>query len=141
MKQGMLALLIALLVSQHSIAENGTCVILPDANSSAQGLGKGVIFGASSVCDASVEGIVIVPDLRTGIPYANWRLGLEPGESIVMGELSPGQWVRHPTRPDWGLGQVQSAIGRRVTVNFEHAGKVLIDIEHVALEAIENPAD
>ena len=40
-------------------------------------------------------------------------------------DLSPGMLVRHPLRPDWGIGQVQSAIGHRVTVNFEHAGKVL----------------
>ncbi|HKM62410.1 MAG TPA: DUF3553 domain-containing protein [Acidisphaera sp.] len=42
-------------------------------------------------------------------------------------ELEPGQWVLNPARPDWGLGQVQSAVGARVTVNFEHAGKVLVD--------------
>lgn len=47
--------------------------------------------------------------------------------------LVPGAFVRHPERPDWGLGQVQSAIGTRVTVNFEHAGKQLIEIGRVAL--------
>ncbi len=41
--------------------------------------------------------------------------------------LEPGMLVRHPTRTDWGLGQVQSVVGVRVTVNFEHAGKVVID--------------
>lgn len=41
--------------------------------------------------------------------------------------------VRHPAQPDWGLGQVQSNIGGRVTVNFEHAGKVVIDTRHVEL--------
>lgn len=35
--------------------------------------------------------------------------------------------VRHPDCADWGLGQVQSNIGGRVTVNFEHKGKVVID--------------
>jgi hypothetical protein len=49
----------------------------------------------------------------------------------------PGQWVRHPDRPDWGLGQVQSAIGARVTVNFEHAGKVLVNTDVVALERVD----
>ena len=39
--------------------------------------------------------------------------------------LEPGALVRHPQAQDWGLGQVQSVIGQRVTVNFEHAGKVL----------------
>ena len=48
--------------------------------------------------------------------------------------LEPGMLVRHPERPDWGLGQVQSSIGDRVTVNFEHAGKVVIDARHVDLQ-------
>jgi hypothetical protein len=51
--------------------------------------------------------------------------------------LTPGAFVRHPDRPDWGLGQIQSVTGRRVTVNFEGAGKVLILIDHVALVAAE----
>ena len=41
--------------------------------------------------------------------------------------------VRHPQQPEWGLGQVQSNIGGRVTVNFEHAGKVVIDARVVEL--------
>ncbi|WP_298435034.1 DUF3553 domain-containing protein [uncultured Jannaschia sp.] len=41
--------------------------------------------------------------------------------------------VRHPDRPDWGLGQVQSAIDDRITVNFEHAGKQLIDGRRIGL--------
>lgn len=47
--------------------------------------------------------------------------------------LEPGALVRHPAQPDWGLGQVQSVAGRRVTVNFEHAGKQAIDAEVVRL--------
>ena len=52
-------------------------------------------------------------------------------------DLSPGMLVRHPACPEWGLGQVQSAVGHRVTVNFEHAGKVLINSENVALAVVE----
>ena len=52
-------------------------------------------------------------------------------------DLSPGMLVRHPDRPDWGLGQVQSAVGPRVTVNFEHAGKVLINTDKVTLTLVE----
>ncbi len=48
--------------------------------------------------------------------------------------LEPGVFVRHPGRPDWGLGQVQSVDGDRVTVGFEHAGKVLVNVAVVALE-------
>jgi hypothetical protein len=47
--------------------------------------------------------------------------------------LEPGQWVRHPGREEWGLGQVQSAIGERVTINFEHAGKVLVNTREIVL--------
>jgi FKBP-type peptidyl-prolyl cis-trans isomerase 2 len=52
--------------------------------------------------------------------------------------IEPGQRVRHPARPEWGIGQVQSAIGNRVTVNFEHAGKVLVNVAVVALELVED---
>ena len=51
--------------------------------------------------------------------------------------LVPGALVRHPTQPDWGVGQVQSAIGDRVTVNFEERGKVLINVTAVELEVVE----
>ncbi len=51
--------------------------------------------------------------------------------------IEPGQYVRHPGRPDWGLGQVQSAIGGRVTVTFEHAGKVLMNLDVVALDVVD----
>jgi len=47
--------------------------------------------------------------------------------------LEPGMLVRHPEEPDWGLGQVQSNIEGRITVNFENAGKVVINGDLVAL--------
>ncbi|TXH99478.1 MAG: DUF3553 domain-containing protein [Pseudorhodobacter sp.] len=47
--------------------------------------------------------------------------------------LEPGMMVRHPHQPDWGLGQVQSNINNRATVNFEHAGKRVIDLGQVDL--------
>jgi FKBP-type peptidyl-prolyl cis-trans isomerase 2 len=47
--------------------------------------------------------------------------------------LEPGMLVTHPEREDWGLGQVQSVIGDRVTVNFEHSGKVMVNSRHVTL--------
>ncbi len=50
--------------------------------------------------------------------------------------LEPGMLVRHPSQPDWGLGQVQSNIGNRVTVNFEHAGKVVIDTCQIDLTPV-----
>jgi hypothetical protein len=50
------------------------------------------------------------------------------------GDLEPGQWVRHPKQPDWGPGQIQSVVGARVTVNFENAGKILINARVIKLE-------
>ena len=50
--------------------------------------------------------------------------------------LTPGAMVRHPAQPDWGLGQVQSVIGDRVTVNFEDHGKVLINAAVIELEVV-----
>lgn len=47
--------------------------------------------------------------------------------------LEPGMFVRHPGQPDWGLGQVQSRIGTRITVNFEHQGKVVIEGSRIEL--------
>jgi hypothetical protein len=50
--------------------------------------------------------------------------------------LEPGMLVRHPNRPDWGLGQVQSNIGGKVTANFEHVGKQVIDISRIDLTLV-----
>lgn len=47
--------------------------------------------------------------------------------------LEPGMLVRHPDRPDWGTGQVQSNIGGRITVNFREVGKVVIEGSRVEL--------
>jgi hypothetical protein len=51
--------------------------------------------------------------------------------------FEPGQWVRLTKQPDWGQGQVQSVVGDRVTVNFENAGKVLVNVRVVALESCD----
>lgn len=56
---------------------------------------------------------------------------------VERAEFEPGQYVRHSAKPEWGLGQVQSAIGARVTVMFEHAGKVVVDTRQVLLEPAE----
>lgn len=51
-------------------------------------------------------------------------------------DYSLGDFVRHPDKPEWGDGQVQSVDGTRVTVNFEHGGKQLINAEIVPLKYI-----
>ena len=62
-------------------------------------------------------------------------------EKPFMSALTPGDFVRHPGRPDWGLGQIQSMIGARITVNFENAGKILVNAAVVQLEPVDDPAD
>jgi hypothetical protein len=61
----------------------------------------------------------------------------KPAAPHAMPWLEPGQWVRHPAEPGWGTGQIQSVIGHRVTVNFPHAGKVLVNVAVVRLEPAE----
>ena len=50
--------------------------------------------------------------------------------------LEPGMTVRNRAAPDWGLGQVQSKVGAKITVNFEHQGKVVIDGDRVVLQRV-----
>ncbi|MDA7424421.1 DUF3553 domain-containing protein [Thalassococcus lentus] len=50
--------------------------------------------------------------------------------------LEPGMLVQHPDKPEWGIGQVQSNIGGKVTVNFREEGKVVLDGTRIALMPI-----
>jgi len=56
----------------------------------------------------------------------------------MLSFFSPGQFVRHPQEPEWGIGQVQSSVADRVTVNFEHAGKQLIITSMIELVAMSD---
>ena len=85
------------------------------------------------------------PDWWTRPARLSWRRrrrGAAPvGEREAMVEgLAPGDWVRNPLAPEWGLGQVQSVIGERVTANFENAGKRLINAAVVSLTRVEPPS-
>ena len=53
-------------------------------------------------------------------------------------EFEPGDKVINPLNKDWGMGQVQSIIDGKVTVNFENVGKKVININNVNLEKIKN---
>ena len=50
--------------------------------------------------------------------------------------IEPGMRVSNPARPDWGVGQVQSVVGARITINFENAGKLLINASLVPLDIL-----
>ena len=51
-------------------------------------------------------------------------------------DFEPGDYVKNPANKDWGLGQVQSIIGNKVTVNFENCGKLVVNIKNMNLEKI-----
>ena len=52
--------------------------------------------------------------------------------------FEPGDYVINPANKAWGIGQVQSIIKNKVTVNFQNFGKQVINSEIVLLEKIEN---
>ena len=49
----------------------------------------------------------------------------------------PGDFVINPGKKGWGTGQIQSIIKNKVTVNFENAGKKVIDSKKITLERVE----
>tara|TARA_Y100001970_G_scaffold150188_1_gene184187 strand:+ start:182 stop:349 length:168 start_codon:yes stop_codon:yes gene_type:complete len=51
--------------------------------------------------------------------------------------FEPGDKVINPMNRDWGVGQVQTIINEKVTVNFENAGKKVINAKNIELEKIE----
>ena len=53
-------------------------------------------------------------------------------------DLEPGNFVVNPSEKSWGIGQVQSIIRNKVTVNFENAGKQVINLDNVNLKKIKN---
>jgi FKBP-type peptidyl-prolyl cis-trans isomerase 2 len=59
-----------------------------------------------------------------------------PAERTPASDYSLGDFVYLPAQLDWGAGQVQSVIGNRVTVNFDHAGKQLINTDVVRLHPL-----
>ena len=53
-------------------------------------------------------------------------------------DFEPGDKVFNPDKKEWGIGQVQSIIKSKVTVNFENAGKKVINAENIVLKKINN---
>ena len=53
-------------------------------------------------------------------------------------DYEPCEKLIHPKNKDWVIGQVQSIIKAKVTVNFENYGKRVINIDNVILEKVEN---
>ena len=51
-------------------------------------------------------------------------------------DFEPGDKVINPSKKDWGIGQIQSIINNKVTVNFENVGKKVINCKEIILERI-----
>ena len=52
-------------------------------------------------------------------------------------DLEPGDFVINPLNKTWGIGQIQSIVNNKVTVNFENTGKQVINIKEIKLERIK----
>ena len=53
-------------------------------------------------------------------------------------DFEPGDKVINTANKEWGIGQVQSIIKEKVTVNFENVGKKVINVKYVLLEKFDN---
>ena len=53
-------------------------------------------------------------------------------------DLEPGDFVTNPSNKSWGIGQIQSIIKNKVTVNFENKGKLVINIKAIILKKVKN---
>ena len=51
-------------------------------------------------------------------------------------DYEPGDFVINPKNKGWGIGQIQSIINGKVTVNFENVGKKVINSKKIILEKI-----
>ena len=53
-------------------------------------------------------------------------------------DLEPGNFVINPSKKEWGIGQVQSIIKNKATINFQNIGKQVINLDNIILEKIKN---
>ena len=53
-------------------------------------------------------------------------------------DFEPGDKVINPDNKEWGIGQVQSIINEKITVNFENVGKKVINSNNISLKKVEN---
>ena len=53
-------------------------------------------------------------------------------------DFEPGDKVFNPANKDWGIGQVQSIIKGKITVNFQNDGKNVINYENIEFKTINS---
>ena len=79
---------------------------------------------------------------RKVVDFRNSNLHVLNYSAPIRARVSNEELKKHlyslPDRPDWGIGQVQSVVGPRVTVNFENAGKRLLNADVVTIELVED---
>ena len=58
-------------------------------------------------------------------------------DDFYIGDLTPGTFVINVNEEvEWGIGQVQSSIDNKITINFENVGKKTINVREVELKII-----
>ena len=53
-------------------------------------------------------------------------------------DLEPGNFVVNPSQKEWGIGQVQSIIKNKATINFQNVGKQVVNLDNISLDKIPN---
>ena len=53
-------------------------------------------------------------------------------------DFEPGDKVYNPSEKEWGIGQVQSIIKEKVTVNFQNVGKKVINSNNIELKKVND---
>ncbi len=53
-------------------------------------------------------------------------------------DFEPGDKVFNPSKKEWGIGQVQSIIKEKITINFENVGKKVINAKNIELKKVKN---
>ena len=58
-------------------------------------------------------------------------------ETFYFADMTPGVFVINVAQEqEWGIGQVQSNINNRITVNFENVGKKTVDPTKIELKVV-----
>ena len=53
-------------------------------------------------------------------------------------DLEPGDFVINPNNKEWGVGQIQSIVKNKITVNFQNNGKQVLNSDNIILERVNN---
>ena len=56
---------------------------------------------------------------------------------MINFDFEPGDYVVHPKKKNWGIGQIQTIINNKVTVNFENKGKQVINLSRITLKKVD----